>query len=199
MTAAMISDTSSLEGQFLIAMPGMGDTRFEKTVILVCAHSAEGAMGFILNKALADPEIPDFLVQLNVIGEEERRKIPPGVASSVLHTGGPVEPGRGFVLHSPDFHSDSTIRVTEWASLTATLEILREIAMGRGPDRFFLALGYSGWSAGQLEEEIGSNGWLVAPGDAGLLFGTDLDGKYLRAMQMMGINPVWLSAEAGHA
>lgn len=195
----MIPNSDSLEGQFLIAMPGMGDARFEKTVIYVCAHSKEGAMGFVFNKPLEEPQPLDFFEQLEIINYTERDQVPADVAACALHTGGPVEPGRGFVLHSPDYRGDTTIDVRGSVCMTATLKILRDIAMGRGPKDFLIALGYSGWSAGQLEEEIISNGWLTTNASPELIFDTDHTQKYFNAMQLMGINPSLLSAEAGHA
>lgn len=195
----MIADSTSLEGQFLVAMPAMGDTRFERTVIYVCAHSGEGAMGFVINKPLAEPSIGDFFDRLQIVSERERAAMANNIETARLRSGGPVEPGRGFVLHSGDYQSESTLRVDDNVSLTATLEILRELAMGRGPRHYFLALGYSGWSGGQLEDEIGANGWLVAPADAGLIYDGEDDTKYHRVMHRMGINPSLLSQETGHA
>jgi len=150
----------SLEGQFLIAMPGMGDQRFEKSVIFICAHSEEGAMGFIVNQTMQSPTVLEFFKQLEIVNETELAAVPAEISKLVLHMGGPVEPGRGFVLHSEEFRSDSSLRVEGDIYLTATLEILRAISTGQGPKRLMLALGYSGWAAGQLEEEIVSNGWL---------------------------------------
>lgn len=192
-------DPTSLEGQFLVAMPAMGDTRFEKTVIYVCAHSEEGAMGFIVNRPVDSPTPDDFLVQLGVIGEKELPGSGAGPAMNQLRTGGPVEPGRGFVLHSPEYTSPSTLMVDGRIGLTATLEILRDLAIGKGPKEHLVALGYSGWSAGQLEEEIVANGWLVCPADPSIVFDGDDETKYERAMAILGINPGWLSADAGHA
>ena len=195
----MIVSLETLKGQFLIAMPNMGDTRFEKTVIYVCAHSSEGAMGFVVNKTLEAPSPSDFLCQLNIIGEAERKTLPAALQNSLLYSGGPVEPGRGFVLHSPDYSAETTLVVDDAISMTATLEILRAISLGNGPKQAFIALGYSGWAAGQLEEEIGSNGWLTRSADASLVFDNDQETKYHRALQGMGINPLLLSAQAGHA
>ncbi|MCU0789501.1 MAG: YqgE/AlgH family protein [Nitratireductor sp.] len=195
----MIRQIETLQGQFLIAMPNMGDTRFEKTVIYLCAHSADGAMGFVINRTLETPTIPEFLHQLNIVNEEERDAIPASLRTAPLYSGGPVEPGRGFVLHSPDYSSETTLAIDETISLTATLEILRAISFGRGPGRVFLALGYSGWAAGQLEEEIAANGWLTCQADPGLIFDRDQETKYSRALRAMGINPLLLSAQAGHA
>lgn len=194
-----MSDCTNLEGQLLVAMPKMGDARFEKTVIYICAHSAEGSMGFIINKPLETPRPKDFLTQLNIVTEKESDKIPTQLMEGDLYSGGPVEPGRGFVLHSAEYEGQSTIKVAKDVYLTATLEILREIAFGRGPTKYILALGYSGWSAGQLEEEISSNGWLIAKADADLIYSDNYDAKYNQAMNNMGIDPALLSTDAGHA
>ena len=189
----------TLEGQLLIAMPNMGDPRFERTVIYLCAHSREGAMGFVINRTMEQPTIPDFLKQLNIIAEGEEDTISDELRRMSLHIGGPVEPGRGFVLHSPEYESDTTLKIDPGVSLTATLEILRAIAIGQGPKEILLALGYSGWAGGQLEEEIVSNGWLTSPSDPSLLFDPADETKYERALQRLGINPSLLSGDAGHA
>ncbi len=189
----------SLCGKFLIAMPGMGDVRFDKTVIYICAHSDEGAMGFIINQVLDNPKVPDFLCQLEIITEEERQKIPHEAKRKNMHSGGPVEPGRGFVLHSDDFKSDSTVEVHGDVRLTATLEILRAIATGNGPKSSMLALGYSGWSAGQLEDEIASNGWLVADADESIIYDKNNESKYSRSLKLLGVDEAVLSSSSGHA
>lgn len=194
-----MSDCTNLEGQLLVAMPKMGDARFEKTVIYICAHSNEGSMGFIINRPLETPRPKDFLTQLSIITENEVDKIPDELIASDLYSGGPVEPGRGFVLHSAEYEGESTIKVAKDLYLTATLEVLREIAVGRGPKRYILALGYSGWSAGQLEDEISSNGWLVTNADSDLIYSDNYDAKYNQAMNSMGIDPALLSSDAGHA
>lgn len=199
MARLMKQAMQTLEGQLLIAMPNMGDPRFERTVIFLCAHSREGAMGFVINRTMDRPSIPDFLKQLNIIADGEEDTISEELRRMPLHMGGPVEPGRGFVLHSPDYRAESTLRIDEEVSLTATLEILRAIAVGRGPRAALLTLGYSGWAGGQLEEEIVSNGWLTSPSDPELLFDPANDTKYDRALQRLGINPSLLSGEAGHA
>lgn len=194
-----MNDSTKLEGQLLVAMPRMGDARFEKTVIYLCAHSDEGSMGFIINRPLETPKPQDFLTQLNIVSEKEVDKIPTKLVNGSLYSGGPVEPGRGFVLHTPEYEGQGTIKVSEDVFLTATLEILREIAVGRGPKKYVLALGYSGWSAGQLEDEISSNGWLVTSTDASLIYSDNHNAKYNDAMNQMGIDPMLLSADAGHA
>lgn len=193
------SEQNSFEGRFLIAMPGMGDSRFEKSVILVCAHSDDGAMGFIINKEVSSPDIREFFTQVGIVEEDELEKLKPQINPLKLHSGGPVEPGRGFVLHSSDYKAESTLEIGGGVCLTATLEILRAIATGKGPTRKVIALGYSGWSSGQLEEEIASNGWLTGPADSEIIFGSKTDHKYEMALMGMGVDPALLSAQAGHA
>ena len=189
-----------LDGQFLIAMPGMQDTRFARSVVYLCAHSSDGAMGIMINQPAPQITFRDLLVQLNIIPEGTEIRLPGTAGRMQVHRGGPVETGRGFVLHSSDyFIENSTLPIDEHVCLTATLEILKAIAVGTGPQNAMLALGYAGWAPGQLETEIQSNGWLHCPAKPELIFDTDLDAKYSRALGMIGIDPVWLSAEAGHA
>ncbi len=185
-------DDGYMTGQLLIAMPTMGDPRFERTVIYMCAHSADGAMGLVVNKKADEIDFPELLKQLEIETDSIKNPIP-------ILVGGPVETGRGFVLHSLDYRQDSTLEVTEDVGLTATVDILRSIAEGEGPAHSLLTLGYAGWSAGQLDEEIQANGWLNVPADAGLLFDDDLGEKWDRAVRKVGIDPSFLSAEAGHA
>ena len=192
-------EMTNMSGKFLIAMPGMGDRRFEKTVIYLCAHSEEGAMGFIVNRTMDTPTITDFFGQLEIISEEEKIFIPEELAKRRLHVGGPVEPGRGFVLHTPEFESDTTLEISGSVCLTATLEILRAIATGKGPQNCVLALGYSGWAHGQLEEEISSNGWLLCDADEAILYDDNNETKYDRALAKLGIDPRLLSFDSGHA
>ncbi len=189
----------SLCGRCLIAMPGMGDARFERAVIYVCAHSKEGAMGFVINRTMDSPNVPDFLLQLEIITEEEHGNLPEILDATQMHVGGPVEPGRGFVLHSSDFESDSTVEVHDEICLTATLEILREISKGVGPEKAIMALGYSGWASGQLEEEISSNAWLTVDCNQTLLFDTPNSDKYRKSLALLGVDETLLSTEAGHA
>src|SRR5918993_3633058 len=173
-----------LDGQLLIAMPTMGDERFARTVIYLCAHSAEGAMGIVVNKPAADLNFPDLLVQLDIIPDGERIRLPRRVGRMPVLMGGPVETSRGFVLHSPDFFIDqSTLPIDEGVCLTATVDILRAIAKGEGQTEAVLALGYAGWSAGQLESEIQANGWLNCPADAELIFKASADTRYELAMR----------------
>ena len=185
-------DTEYLAGQMLIAMPGMQDPRFAKSVIYMCAHSADGAMGLVVNREIESLTFPDLLEQLEIAPGDLHTQI-------MVHFGGPVESGRGFVLHSPDYVQDVTMVVDDDVALTATVDILRAIADGAGPQHRMLALGYAGWGPGQLDAEIKRNGWLHVSADSGLVFGADLDGKWERAMRKLGIDPRMLSDEAGHA
>lgn len=189
-----------LDGQLLVAMPGMADERFSRTVIYVCAHSAEGAMGIVLNKPAADLSFPDLLVQLDIIPETDVIRLPQRVGRMQVLMGGPVETSRGFVLHTPDFFiSESTLPIDDDICLTATIDILRAIAKGEGPRNAVLALGYAGWSPGQLESEFQANGWLTCPADASLVFDLALEARYDMAMRKIGIDPAMLSGDAGHA
>src|SRR5260221_1211454 len=189
-----------LDGQMLIAMPAMNDERFSRAVIYVCAHSTEGAMGIIVNHPAANIKFPDLLVQLEVIPAAERIELPTQAGDVKVLKGGPVETGRGFVLHSADFFiENSTLPIDEGICLTATLDILKAIASGNGPHDAILALGYAGWAPGQLEQEIQQNGWLHCAADPELIFGTDTDLKYEKALRKIGIDPGMRSSEAGHA
>jgi putative transcriptional regulator len=194
------ADSPYLDGQFLVAMPGMMDERFARAVIYICAHSPEGAMGIILNRPAANVSMPDLLVQLEIVPEMDRIRLPQQVGRMQVLMGGPVETSRGFVLHSPDFHiAQSTLPIDDSVCLTATIDILRAIAQGRGPHNAILALGYAGWGAGQLELELQSNGWLNCPADAELIFNTPAEIRYEMALRRIGIEPAMLSMEAGHA
>lgn len=187
-----------LDGQFLIAMPGMADTNFARTVVYVCAHSDDGAMGFVINRP-QHLSFSDVLLHLEMAGEDELIRMPGPTLDFPIRCGGPVESGRGFVLHSDDYMSESSIPVSDDICLTATLDIVRAISHGRGPQRGLMMLGYAGWAAGQIENEIGANGWLTCPAQEDLIFDTNLDSKYDRALGLMGINPAMLSVQAGHA
>ena len=189
-----------LEGQVLVAMPGMADQRFARSVIYLCAHSKEGAMGLIINQRAKRVKFADLLVQLEVIDEQEAIRLPQRAGGMQVLKGGPVETQRGFVLHSSDYHvEDTTMPIDATVSLTATVDILRAIAKDTGPYQAVLALGYAGWAAGQLEKEIQQNGWLSCEADADLVFGADLESKYARAMRKIGIDPAMLVNDAGHA
>src|SRR6187397_3353434 len=189
-----------LDGQMLIAMPAMSDERFTRAVIYVCAHSTEGAMGIIVNQPAQNIKFPDLLVQLEVIPAAERIQLPNRAEDVKVLKGGPVETGRGFVLHSADFFlENSTLPIDEGVCLTATVEILKAIARGDGPASAVLALGYAGWAPGQLENEIQQNGWLHCTADKELIFGADIMSKYNKALNKLGIDLAMLSNEAGHA
>ncbi|MBB4632192.1 YqgE/AlgH family protein [Sphingosinicella soli] len=180
-----------LSGQLLLSMPGMADPRFERVVIAMCVHDAESALGLAVNKIRDDIDVRGLLEQLDV---------DPGVAPAVpVFDGGPVEPGRGFVLHSPEYEGQSTLSVGGRWALTATLDILRDIAAGKGPQRWLIALGYAGWGPGQLDDEMTRHGWFAAPGNAGLLFDAPIDSRWTSAFAGAGIDVGLLSASAGHA
>jgi putative transcriptional regulator len=187
-----------LDDQFLIAMPGMKDDRFARSVIYICAHSDEGAMGLIINQT-QPLRFPDLLVQLGIMNEQEAIRLPPPTRDFVVRNGGPVDRSRGFVLHSDDYMVESSLPVSEDICLTATIDILRAISSGRGPRKALMALGYAGWGAGQLEHEIAENGWLTCPATIDLLFDSDIERKYDRIMASIGIDPAHLSQTAGHA
>jgi putative transcriptional regulator len=189
-----------LDGQMLIAMPSMGDERFARTVIYMCAHSADGAMGIIVNQPAPNISFSDLLVQLEVLPAKDLILLPRQAGGVRVLKGGPVDTQRGFVLHSADFYiENSTLPIDEGICLTATLDILKAIARGDGPKSAVLALGYAGWAPGQLENEIHQNGWLHCAADRELIFGTDAEGKYALAMKKIGVEVGMLSTEAGHA
>ncbi|KIZ47318.1 hypothetical protein OO17_04995 [Rhodopseudomonas palustris] len=193
-------DGGYLDGQLLIAMPVMDDERFARSVIYVCAHSSEGAMGIIVNRPAGSIDFPELLMQLDIIDKADEIKLPENAETMKVLKGGPVETGRGFVLHSSDFFiKDATLPIDDGICLTATVDILKAIAKGAGPKHAILALGYAGWAPGQLETEIQDNGWLHCAADADLIFGGDVEDKYDRAMHKIGIEPGMLSNEAGHA
>src|SRR6516164_1681090 len=197
---ALPSSASYLDGRLLIAMPVMGDPRFERSVIYLCAHSAEGAMGIIVNHPAGSIDFPELLQQLGIIKKGEHIKLPENAESMKVLRGGPVDTGRGFVLHSSDFYiANATLKIADGICLTATIDILKAIAKGQGPKHAILALGYAGWAPGQLENEIQENGWLHCDADPDLVFGDELDDKYSRALRKIGIDPGMLSNEAGHA
>ena len=189
-----------LDGQMLIAMPAMRDERFARSLIYVCAHSSEGAMGIVVNQPAANIKFPDLLVQLDVIPAVDLIQLPPKAGTVKVLKVGPVETGRGFVLHSADFFiENSTLPIDNGICLTATLDILKAIAQGEGPRSAVLALGYAGWAPGQLENEITENGWLNCDADTDLIFGANVEGKYEQAMRKLGVDLGKLSSEAGHA
>lgn len=187
-----VTTESSLTGQLLVAMPQMADSRFTRTVIYLCAHSEEGAMGLVINRLIDSLTFPSLLEQLGMEPEDATADMP-------IHFGGPVEASRGFVLHSADYLQDSTLVIDDEIALTATIDVLRAIASGGGPKRRVLALGYAGWAPGQLDSEIQANGWMLVPPDPELVFGDDNEAKWQRALAKIGIDLSLLSSEAGHA
>jgi putative transcriptional regulator len=190
--STLINPSGYLAGQMLIAMPQMRDARFSRTVVYLCAHTAEGAMGLVINRMFNGLSFPDLLEQLNIE--------PTPICDPVkIHFGGPVEAGRGFVLHSTDYVQETTLVVNDEVGLTATIDVLKAIAQGEGPARSLLALGYAGWGAGQLDNEIRDNAWLSVEPDDELLFGADLDTKWERSIAKIGVDFSMLSGEAGHA
>jgi putative transcriptional regulator len=192
--------TGSLEGQMLIAMPGLREGPFARSVVYLCAHREDGAMGIIVNQRAETVSFADLLVQLEVVDEHEAIRLPASAGAVRVLRGGPVEKRRGFVLHSADFLvGESTITVGDGICLTATLDILRAIAKGEGPQKAVLALGYAGWSSGQLESEMLANGWLNCPADPDIVFDTDFAGKYDRALARLGVDAAALSMDSGHA
>lgn len=184
---------STLAGKLLIAMPDMSDPRFANTVIYMCAHSDEGGMGLIVNKPQNDVNFQKLLAQMDI-------PTAPGIPEIEVHFGGPVDHQRGFVLHSNDYASEGgTLDVDDTFRMTATLEVLEDIAKGDGPAISMLALGYAGWGPGQLEHEIGQNGWLTCPATEQIIFGTPNEKKWSAALNEMGIDPLLLSSTAGRA
>ncbi len=183
----------SLSGQILIAMPGMGDPRFDHSVVYLCAHSEEGAMGLIVNKPASDLDLSSLLEQIGITPTPQMRDMP-------IHFGGPVEHGRGFVLHSADYAgNDTTLQVDAQFGMTATMDILEDIARGEGPDTCLLALGYAGWGPGQLEQELQANGWLTAAASPELVFSPKVGAIWSKALNSLGIDPALLSATGGTA
>lgn len=188
----LLGGDGSLRHKLLVAMPGVQGDSFIKSVIYMCAHSPSGAMGIVINQRMPDVKFRELLAQLNL--PQSELKVDP-----IVHFGGPVESGRGFVLHSTDFVRDDTVRVSDGIGITGTVEILKAIANGQGPDRSVFALGYAGWGPGQLDAEMQANLWLTVPADDELIFGTDLTGKWERALRKAGVTPLNLSSEIGHA
>jgi putative transcriptional regulator len=187
-----LSTDSTLAGQLLVAMPQMADPRFARSVVYLCAHSADGAMGLVVNRLIDSLTFHNLLEQIGVEQAIAADDMP-------IHFGGPVESSRGFVLHTADYVQDSTLMIEDDIALTATIDVLKAIARGEGPERRVLALGYAGWGAGQLDAEIQANGWLLVPPDLDLVFGDDNDSKWERAIAKIGIDLTLLSSEAGHA
>jgi putative transcriptional regulator len=198
--SAVAQGNGYLDGQLLLAMPAMVDPRFNRAVIYICAHSADGAMGIVVNQRAPHITFPKLLEQLQIEPRHESGGIRVPLDRMPVHSGGPVEQGRGFVLHTSDYYvADSTLPIDESVCLTATIDILRAIASGSGPRRSLLALGYAGWSPGQLESEIQANGWLTCPAQPDIVFDSNLETKYERALATLGVNPSFLVNDAGHA
>jgi putative transcriptional regulator len=189
---ALLADDSPFRNQLLVAMPGLQADAFFRSVIYVCAHSPAGAMGIVINQRLPEVKFKDLLEQLHLPHSEVQ-------ADPIVHFGGPVETGRGFVLHSTDFMREDTVQIDRNICITGTVEILRAIAEGTGPHKSIFVLGYAGWGPGQLDAEMQANSWLTVPADEELIFGTDLSGKWEKAMLKIGINPFALSSEPGHS
>lgn len=195
-----MTKSAYLDGQLLIAMPGMSDPRFDRSVIYLCAHSEQGAMGIIINKTTPMMSFGELFAQIDLGGEDGPIEPSPELMARPVLFGGPVEQGRGFVLRTSDyFTADSSLPVSETIALTATVDILRAMASGKGPERAVLALGYSGWAPGQLEHEIQHNGWLTCQADEELIFGLNFEERYDAALRKLRIDPAMLSSEAGHA
>ncbi|MDG4717546.1 MULTISPECIES: YqgE/AlgH family protein [Thalassospira] len=182
-----------LGGKLLVAMPGMRDPRFSQSVVYICAHNQDGAMGLVINRVIDSITFPELLEQLGIA------RPAPTIEDIQVHFGGPVESSRGFVLHSTDFSNEATLHVDPGVSVTATVDILEQIALGEGPKSRILALGYAGWRSGQLESEILANGWLHVDADPDLLFDVDCEDKWEQAFSKLGFAPELLSGEAGHA
>ncbi len=189
------SDSINLTGKLLIAMPGMGDPRFHRAVIFICAHDAKGAMGLVVNHIVPGLELGQLLDQLQI---HDRGPDPVRIDTPVLN-GGPVESARGFILHSNEYQQKDTIRIDDTYGVTGTIDALRAVAEGRGPGRMLFVLGYAGWSPGQLEQEMQDNAWLVADADPEIIFEAHADQKWSAAVRALGIDPAMLSGHAGHA
>ncbi|HBQ36883.1 MAG TPA: YqgE/AlgH family protein [Rhodobacteraceae bacterium] len=189
----MPAENVNLCGKLLIAMPGMGDPRFERSVVYICDHTENGAMGLIVNKPTPEVTFAKLIEQLSIEAGENMPKAP-------IYFGGPVEIGRGFVLHSTDYcHSDITLAVDDDFGMTATRDVLADLANGSGPKSALLALGYSGWGAGQLENEIRQNGWLTCDATPEVVFNVPNQDKWTAALKLLGVDALMLSATAGHA
>jgi putative transcriptional regulator len=189
--SSIASTEGTLTGQLLVAMPHMADPRFARSVVYLCAHSGEGAMGLVVNRLIDSLTFESLLEQLGV-----EASVP---ADMPVHFGGPVESSRGFVLHTTDYLQDSTLLIDDEIALTATIDVLKAIAAGEGPKRRVLALGYAGWAEGQLDAEIQANGWLLVPADLDLVFGNNNETKWARSLAKIGVDLTLLSSEAGHA
>ena len=189
-------DSHYLTGKLLLAMPQMGDPRFHKAVILICVHDENGAMGLVVNRVQPAVKFSQLLEQLSIPSDI---KLPSEVPDIPVMCGGPVETARGFLLHSNDFKQDDTISIDEAFSVTGTVDALKQVVGGKGPDSMLFILGYAGWSAEQLEQEIQQNAWLVVDPDNEIIFGDNPEIKWVKAVQKLGVDPAMLSGEAGRA
>ena len=187
-----VSHQGFMTGELLVAMPQMRDARFTRSVIYICAHTGDGAMGLVVNRLVGSLTFPDLLQQLNIDAHGKGEHIR-------IRSGGPVETGRGFVLHSTDYVDDATLKVGDTVRLTATIDILKDIASGSGPRRSILALGYAGWGPGQLDQELQANAWLTVPADEELIFDDALNDKWERSLSKIGVDFTFLTGDAGHA
>jgi putative transcriptional regulator len=193
----MTSAVTNLAGKLLIAMPSIRDGNFDRSVVFLCAHSEQGAMGFVINKPAPLTLFSDLIDKTELLDSID--EVPEDVLRMPVRLGGPVETFRGFVLHSPDYPADQTsLKVGQGYVVSATLDVLRDIATGQGPQQRLIALGYAGWSPGQLENEILHNGWLHCEADADIIFAADLERKHAQALAKLGVDPRMLSSEAGH-
>lgn len=192
----MVENKGYLAGKMLLAMPVMGDNRFAKAVIYLCAHDENGAMGLVINQVVPGLEFGSLLKELNVATDIT---IPSDIVTMPVINGGPVETARGFLLHSKDFKHDDTVDINERFSLTGTIDALKEVAQGHGPKDMVFTLGYAGWSAGQLDSELQQNSWLTCDASENLIFGTKPQDMWDAAIATLGFDPSLLSADAGHA
>jgi len=186
-----------LRGKLLIAMPSIQGDDFNHSVVFLCDHSAEGAMGLVVNKPAPQMIFADLMEKLDLGQRPE--PMDENILQMPVMLGGPVKQFQGFVLHSSDYQSEETLKVSSALSLTATVDVLRAIASGQGPKRRLLALGYAGWSPGQLEDEILRNGWLTCDADLDLVFSSEPEAKHEMALKKLGVDPARLSGDAGHA
>jgi putative transcriptional regulator len=189
-------DQHYLTGKLLLAMPSIGDARFDHAVIYICAHDENGAMGLAINQSAPDLDFTKVLSELGVMSDI---KIPPEALSAMVMNGGPVEQGRGFLLHSAEFKKEDTIKIDEAFGVTGTIEALKDLASGKGPDQFLFILGYAGWTAGQLEDELKQNSWLVCDPTQEIVFDLSMSDKWSAAMSTLGFDPSMLSVQAGSA
>ena len=193
MTETSAEELPFLDGKFLVAMPGMGDPRFDHAVVFMCAHTPEGAMGLMINRPARELDFQTLMEQLGIEGAN-------GASGPAVLFGGPVEHGRGFVLHSTDyFTKGGTMPISDDFGMTATMDVLQDIANGKGPEKRLLCLGYAGWGPGQLEGEIQNNGWLICDASPEIVFDTPWDKKWTAATRSLGFDPAMLSAEGGRA